>query len=127
MVLPEELERKPGTVERPLSGTKVRAVGSTGDSLAPGASGELVVSGRNVALGYWQAPDETARRFRVNNRTGERELWSGDIGEVDADGFVTVTGRTDALLKHQGFRISSAEIELEACRYPDLIEAAVVS
>ena len=127
ILLPEDLAWKPRTVGRPLTGTKVQAVSPAGDRLAPGVSGELVVTGRNVTLGYWQAPDETARRFRVNDGTGERELWSGDIGDVDEDGFVTVTGRTDALLKHQGFRISSDEIELEATRYPDLIEAVVVS
>jgi acyl-coenzyme A synthetase/AMP-(fatty) acid ligase len=126
ILLPEELARKPGTVGRPLIGTTVRVVGPTGDSLPPGVSGELVVSGRNVTLGYWQTSAETERRFRLDDRTGKRELWTGDIGQIDEDGFLRVLGRTDALLKHQGFRISSAEIELEACRAPGVVEAGLV-
>lgn len=126
ILLPEELARKPGTVGRPLTGTTVRVVSPTGDFLPPGVSGELVVRGRNVTLGYWQASAETERRFRLDNRTGERELWTGDIGQIDEDGFLRLLGRTDALLKHQGFRISSAEIELEACRAPGVVEAGLV-
>jgi acyl-coenzyme A synthetase/AMP-(fatty) acid ligase len=126
ILLPEELARKPGTVGRPLTGTTVRVVGPSGDFLSPGLPGELVVGGRTVALGYWQAPAETARRFRLNNRTGERELWTGDICQIDEDGFVRVLGRTDALLKHHGFRISSAEIEMEACGAPGVVEAGLI-
>jgi len=126
ILLPEELARKQGTVGRPLTGTTARVVGPTGDFVSPGVPGELVVGGRTVALGYWQEPGETARRFRVNNRTGERELWTGDICQIDEDGFLRVLGRTDALLKHRGFRISSAEIELEACSAPGVVEAGVV-
>jgi acyl-coenzyme A synthetase/AMP-(fatty) acid ligase len=126
ILLPEELTRKPGTVGRPLTGTSVRVVAPTGKVLPPGVTGELVVSGRNVTLGYWEAAAESERRFRINHHTGQRELWTGDLGQLDEDGFLRVLGRTDSLLKHQGFRISSAEIELEACRAPGVIEASVV-
>ena len=126
ILLPEEHGRKPGTVGRALAGTTVRVVGANGDPVSSGVSGELVVGGRNVTLGYWQAPEESERRFRLNQLTGERELWTGDICQIDEDGFLRVLGRTDTLLKHHGFRISSVEIELEACRAPGVIEAAVV-
>ncbi len=126
ILLPQELTDRKGTVGRPLTGTKVRVVSPAGDALPAGVSGELVVTGRNVTLGYWQHTDETQRRFRVNEGTGERELWTGDICEVDKEGFVRVLGRNDALLKHQGFRISSAEVELEACRFHHVVEARLV-
>ena len=126
ILLPEELARKQGTVGRALTGTTVRVVNPTGDSLPPGESGELVVTGRNVTLGYWQSPAETERRFRINDRTGERELWTGDVVQIDEEGFLRVLGRTDALLKHHGFRISSAEIELEACSAAAVVEAGLV-
>lgn len=126
ILLPDELETKGETVGRPLEGTRVRAVAPGGETLRSGQCGELVVSGRHVTLGYWNAREETNRRFRINTATAERELWTGDIGCIDDDGFVTVIGRSDSLLKHQGFRVSASEIETEASKIPGVVESAVV-
>jgi acyl-coenzyme A synthetase/AMP-(fatty) acid ligase len=105
----------------------VRAVDLAGETLPQNQVGELVISGRHVTLGYWKASDETNHRFRVNAENGKRELWTGDLGCIDDDGFVVVNGRMDSLLKHQGFRVSASEIEMEASKVPGVIESAVVS
>ncbi|NNE91332.1 MAG: AMP-binding protein, partial [Verrucomicrobiales bacterium] len=96
--------------------------------LPAGEVGELVVRGPHVAkLGYWRSPDETAARFRqAPEGNGEIELYTGDTGSVDADGFIYFEARADDLLKHRGNRISPIEIETEACALPGVVEGCVV-
>jgi amino acid adenylation domain-containing protein len=125
IMLPEERDAHPDSVGRPLAGTEVRVVDEDGKPLPPGETGELVIRGRHVALGYWRAEAETKQRFRQIG-TDARELWSGDYGYMDAEGFLYFHGRRDALMKHRGFRISPLEIEEVACQVPGVAEAGVV-
>lgn len=121
---PVEFASHPDTVGRPLDGTEVYAVDAEGGRLPPGETGELVVRGPHVALGYWRAPEETARRFR---KTGDQvELFTGDIGSVDVAGYIRFSARSDDWIKHRGHRISPIEIETEACQIEGLVEAAVL-
>ncbi|MEM8747861.1 MAG: long-chain fatty acid--CoA ligase, partial [Actinomycetota bacterium] len=78
--------------------------------------------------GYWRAPDETRARYRQgpDGRRESIELFTGDMGFVDEDGFVHFAARADDLLKHRGHRISPIEIEEEASRIPGVVEACVV-
>ncbi len=126
ILLPEELAERPSSVGRALAGTEVYVVDDEGRRLPPGEIGELVVRGRNVALGYWHAEQETKQRYRVDLATGLRELYSGDSCSLDADGYIYFHGRKDTLLKHRGFRISPLEIEDTACAIPGVNEAGVV-
>ncbi len=125
IMLPEEFDAHPDSVGRPLAGTEVRVVDGAGRPLPPGETGELVIRGRHVALGYWRAEAETRQRFRQSG-TEARELWSGDSGYMDADGFLYFHGRMDQLLKHRGYRISPLEIEEAACQIAGVSEAGVV-
>jgi acyl-coenzyme A synthetase/AMP-(fatty) acid ligase len=125
IMLPEELDAHPDSVGRALAGTEVRIVDDAGQTLPPGETGELVVRGRHVALGYWRAEAESQLRFRRANGQA-RELWSGDYCRMDAEGFLYFHGRRDALLKHRGFRISPLEIEEAACQIAGVSEAGVV-
>ncbi len=128
ILLPQEWEQKRGTVGRPLRDTAVRVVGADGRELPRGCPGELVVSGRHVTQGYWRATGEDCQRFRpAEADPSSRELWTGDIGQIDGDGYIRVLGRRDSLLKHHGFRISGMEIEREANAVSDVIEAGAVS
>jgi amino acid adenylation domain-containing protein len=128
ILLPEELVARPDSVGRPLDGVEVEVIDGDGLRVRPGEVGELAVRGRNVTLGYWRDPAETAKRFRRHDREGEtmRELLTGDYGRVDADGYLYVVGRRDGLLKHRGYRISAAEIEATVAEVPGVSEAAVV-
>ncbi len=126
ILTPEELERRPDSVGRPLAGTEVYAVDADGKRLAAGQAGELVVRGPHVALGYWRAPEETARRFRKPAPECSVELFTGDQGVVDADGYIFFAGRGDDLIKHRGNRVSPVEIEIETCGLAGISEAAVV-
>lgn len=126
ILLPSEFEAHSDTVGRPLAGTEVYAVDGDGNRLPPGEIGELVVRGRHVALGYWRAPEETARRFRKRAPENAIELFTGDSGSVDAEGFIRFSARSDDWIKHRGHRLSPLEVETEACQISGLVEAALL-
>jgi len=126
ILLPEELEAKPESVGRALDGTEVFAMDANGHRLPPGETGELCMRGRHLALGYWRAPDETAKRYKFIGEGHSRVLVSGDFGSVDAEGFLHFHGRSDFLIKHKGHRLSPAEVEEEACRILDVVAAGCV-
>lgn len=124
ILLPEEFEARPESVGRPLDGTQVFAIDEEGRRLPAGEIGELCVTGPHLAPGYWQAPEETAKRYPMLD--GVRILRSGDYGRVDAEGFLFIHGRSDFLIKHKGHRLSPAEVEEEACRIDGVVAAGCV-
>ncbi|MFO1440008.1 MAG: class I adenylate-forming enzyme family protein [Verrucomicrobiaceae bacterium] len=124
ILLPEEFEARPESVGRPLDGTQVFAMDEEGRRLPAGEIGELCVIGPHLAPGYWQAPEETAKRYPMLD--GVRVLRSGDYGRVDAEGFLFIHGRSDFLIKHKGHRLSPAEVEEEACRLLGVVAAGCV-
>lgn len=126
IMTPTEFVFHPDSVGRPLAGTEVYAVDEKGNRLPPGETGELVVRGRHVAHGYWRAPVETAKRFRKRAPENAVELFTGDSGSVDAEGFLHFSARSDDLLKHRGNRISPVEIENEACTLAQVVEASLL-
>jgi acyl-coenzyme A synthetase/AMP-(fatty) acid ligase len=126
ILLPSEFEAHSDTVGRPLAGTEVYAVDPDGRRLPPGETGELVVRGRHVALGYWRAPAETERRFRKRAPGSAVELFTGDSGSVDAEGFIRFSARSDDWIKHRGHRLSPLEIESEACQTEGVVEASLL-
>ena len=95
-----------GSCGLPLPGLAVRIVDPTSMAdCAPGQEGELIVRGPNVMLGYLNNPEETARAVRGG--------WyhTGDLARVDANGFITITGRIKELIIRGGQNIAPAEIE----------------
>jgi len=126
IMLPTEMAAHGDSVGRPLAGTEVYSVDPGGNILPPGEIGELVVRGRHVAHGYWRAPEETAKRFRKRAPENAVELFTGDSGAVDADGYIYFSARSDDLLKHRGNRISPVEIENEACTLDGVVEASLL-
>ncbi|MFT5468507.1 MAG: amino acid adenylation domain-containing protein [Verrucomicrobiales bacterium] len=123
ILLPDEMSAKGDSVGRPLAGTEVYAVDDVGRKLPAGEAGELVVRGRHIAHGYWRAPEETAVRFRKREPGASVELFTGDTGSVDAEGFIYFASRADDLIKHRGNRISPLEIENEACAIDGVVES----
>ncbi len=125
---PDELERRPTSVGKPMPNVEVTLVDAAGHPVtAPGAVGELVVRGPNVMQGYWNAPEETARRLKPGAVSGEFLLLSGDLFTRDAEGFLYFVARKDDdLIKAGGQRISPQEVENALCKLPDVAEAAAV-
>jgi acyl-CoA synthetase (AMP-forming)/AMP-acid ligase II len=123
---PEELERRPDSVGIPIPNEEVFVVDEQGRELPPGEVGELVIRGSNVMAGYWNAPEETARRYRPGRRRGETLLYSGDLFRRDAEGFLYFVARKDDMIKTKGERVSPKEIENALCELEGVAEAAVI-
>ncbi len=100
-----------------------------GTEAAPGETGELCVLGSPLAAGYWNNPEETARRF-VNNPLNpnfpERMYRTGDLAKRDADGLIWFLGRRDSQIKLRGNRIELGELENAARQIPGVVNAAAL-
>jgi amino acid adenylation domain-containing protein len=126
ILLPSEVDARPGSVGRPLAGTACWIVDEDGKPVPPGTPGELVVTGPHVMAGYWRAPELSAQRYRHFAEAGERALFTGDRCALDDDGYLYFHGRADDVFKRRGFRVSAAEIEAAALDVDRVLAAAVV-
>jgi malonyl-CoA/methylmalonyl-CoA synthetase len=118
---PKDGERVVGTVGRPLPGVQLRVRGDAGHDLAPGETGGIEVRGANVFQGYWHMPEKTAQEF-----TADGFFKTGDVGHVDAQGYVTIVGRSKDLIISGGYNVYPAEIEGYINNLPGVEESAVV-
>ncbi|MGH6961831.1 MAG: class I adenylate-forming enzyme family protein, partial [Dongiaceae bacterium] len=99
----------------------IAVIDDAGREIAPGEAGELWIAGPMVVKGYWNDPEATAREFTAG-------YWhSGDIGSIDADGFVRVFDRKKDLINRGGYKVYTAEVESELIAHPAVVEAAVVA
>ena len=114
-------ERLGGTVGFPLPGVDLRVVDESGRLLAPGEVGGIQVRGPNVFKGYWRMPEKTAEEF-----TADGFFKTGDVGMVDARGYVTIVGRSKDLIISGGYNVYPAEIEGFINDQPGVAESAVV-
>ncbi|MFC7541129.1 AMP-binding protein [Siccirubricoccus deserti] len=120
---PVESENRPGSIGLPLPAVRVeiRALDGSGTVLLPGEPGELCVAGPNVMAGYWRRPEETAA---VLGEDGF--LRTGDVGVMDADGYVTLIDRIKDLILCSGYNVYPRTIEEVLYRHPDVVAATVV-
>lgn len=123
---PEHLDAHPGSVGIAIPGTEVWLEDDDGRRVADGEVGELIVRGGHVMLGYWNAPEATARRFPPGPLPGERLCRSGDLFTRDANGFHWFVGRRDDVLKSRGQKVAPAEVEAVLHELAGVREAAVV-
>ena len=113
-------KRKLGTVGLPLPGVEIAIWDEQKNPVATDVIGEIMVRGPNVMQGYYNLPEETAK-------TITREwLHTGDLGKMDADGFVTITGRKKDLIISAGENIYPREIEEVLAQHPKVKEVAVI-
>ncbi|MEM8821837.1 MAG: AMP-binding protein [Pseudomonadota bacterium] len=108
------------SVGRAQSCVDVRVVGENRQLLGPGETGEVEVRGATVMLGYWQNPGATARTMR------DGWLATGDLGFLDADGFLTLVDRSKDMIISGGTNIYPREIEEVLLEHPSVHEAAVI-
>lgn len=119
---PYDGERRAGTVGFPLNGTDLRITDpDTGKSVAQGEIGVIEVKGPNVFSGYWKMPEKTAEEFRADDF-----FITGDLGRIDADGYVHIVGRSKDLIISGGYNIYPKEVELILDEQPGVLESAVV-
>ncbi len=117
---PYDGERRAGTVGFPVPGVSVRIVGQKGEPVAAGAVGMIEVRGPNVGPGYWRDPVKTAE--------ARRDGWfvTGDLGQVDAEGYLAIVGRGRDLIITGGLNVYPREVEAAIDALPGVIESAVV-
>ncbi len=118
---PESLTGKLGSVGKAIPGVRLQVLNESGAEVHPGEMGEIVADGKNVTLGYWRAPEETAACFR------DGKLYTGDLATVDDDGFIYVVDRARDFLKCGGKRVSCREVENQLLEFRCLLEAAVLA
>jgi malonyl-CoA/methylmalonyl-CoA synthetase len=119
---PFDGDRRAGTVGLPLPGVEVRITDpATGSPLPQGEPGMIEVRGPNVFRGYWNLPEKTAEELRADGF-----FVTGDIGAVDADGYLSIVGRQKDLIISGGFNIYPKEIELVLDALPGVAESAVI-
>ena len=102
----QQSERRGGTVGFPLPGVSLRVRGDAGQELPVGEIGGIEVKGPNVFKGYWRMPEKTAEEF-----TSDGFFKTGDVGLVDARGYVKIVGRSKDLIISGGYNVYPAEIE----------------
>ncbi|SMC96065.1 FadD3 family acyl-CoA ligase [Lentzea albidocapillata] len=116
-----DLERLSTSCGKAIPGTEVAVVGTGGMPLPPGEEGEVVVRGHNVMLGYFEDPEATAAAIDADGW-----LHTGDIGRLDADGYLRITDRLKDMFVVGGFNVYPAEIERLLGDHPGVAEVAVV-
>jgi len=112
---------KLGTVGLPVSSTEVTIRDDNGNDLAIGEAGEICVRGPQVMQGYWRRPDETRLVL-----TEDGWLHTGDIGALDAQGFLKILDRKKDMINVSGFKVFPNEVEDIIVRHPGVLEAAVI-
>ena len=123
---PEQLDGHPDSVGIAIPGTEVWLEDDEGRRLGPGASGELIVRGRHVMRGYWEAPEASTRRFPCGPLPGERVCRTGDLFHMDADGYYYFVARKDDIIKSRGEKVAPKEVENVLCALQGVLEAAVI-
>ena len=118
---PHDGERRGGTVGFPLMEVDLRLVDEHGQPCASDEIGGIEVRGPNVFCGYWQMPEKTAEEF-----TADGFFKTGDLGRFDADGYLTIVGRSKDLIITGGYNVYPKEIESVLDDLTGVMESAVI-
>lgn len=116
---PHLYEQKKGSMGKGIPGVELRVVNSKGEDVKPGETGEVIARGDNIMLGYYMDEQSTSGSLRNG------WLWTGDLGEVDNEGFIYLTARKNEIIKVRGKRISPKEVESVILQLPEVVDCTV--
>jgi len=111
-----------GSIGMPLPSTNLSIRDEDGKELPQGEVGEICLQGPQVMAGYWQRPDETAKIMLADGW-----LRTGDIGRVDARGYVFIEDRKKDMIVVSGFKVFPNEVEAVVAKHPGVLEVAAVA
>lgn len=111
---------KDGSIGIPIPSTEVKCVDENGKDVSVGEAGEIIARGPQIMLGYWQRPDETAKTLK------DGWLYTGDIAQMDSDGFFTIVDRKKDMILVSGFNVYPNEIEEQIAAVPGVLEVGVI-
>ena len=117
---PSRLQEKIGSIGVAIPNVELLVVDESGTAVPAGEVGELVARGSNISCGYWNDPVQTSERFSALG------YHTGDLGYVDADGYLFLVGRRHDMIKVGANRVGAKEIEDVLHEHPAVHEAAVV-
>jgi acyl-CoA synthetase (AMP-forming)/AMP-acid ligase II len=120
LILGEDALARAGSTGRAYFHTEVRVVDVDGCDCPPDEPGEVLIRGPHNMLGYWNRPEASAQALR------DGWLHTGDVGTMDAEGFVTIRDRIKDMLISGGENVYPAEIENMLLGHPQLADAAVI-
>lgn len=129
---PKEISNRPTSIGKAIPYAEILIINSQGKECQAGEEGELVHLGELVSLGYWNAPEKTAKHFKIlpmgikTKPTNEIAVWSGDTVVKDEQGFLYFVGRKDDMIKSSGYRISPSEVEDCVYQHGSVSEVAVI-
>lgn len=129
---PAEVDRRPDSIGKAIPNAEILIVREDGSLCEVGEQGELVHRGALVTLGYWNDPEQTAKRFKPapvveeGFNLPEIAVWSGDLVVRDEGGFLYFIGRNDEMIKTSGYRVSPSEIEEIAYGTGDVSDAVAL-
>jgi long-chain acyl-CoA synthetase len=110
-----------GTIGLPLPNVEIKILDDQGKEVALGEAGEIAIKGPQVMEGYWQRPDETALVM-----TPDGFFKSGDVGEMDARGYIKIVDRKKDMIVVSGFKVFPNEIEGVVASHPGVLECAAI-
>jgi acyl-CoA synthetase (AMP-forming)/AMP-acid ligase II len=109
------------TVGQPLACADIKVVDDDGQAIPAGDMGEIWIKGPMVVAGYWNNPEATAKEFVEG-------YWkSGDMGSLDAQGYVRILDRKKDMLNRGGYKIYCIEVENTLYQHPAVAECAIVA
>jgi long-chain acyl-CoA synthetase len=117
---PYDLKQYNGSIGLPVPSTEIRVVDDQGNDVGIGQAGELLVKGPQVMRGYWQRPEATADVLQ------DGWLLTGDIVEVDPQGFIRIVDRKKDMILVSGFNVYPNEIEDVIMNHPKVLEVAAI-
>jgi long-chain acyl-CoA synthetase len=118
---PTDSEAYTGTIGLPLPNVEIKILDDQGKEVALGEAGEIAIKGPQVMQGYWQRPDDTALVM-----TPDGFFKSGDVGEMDAKGYIKIVDRKKDMIVVSGFKVFPNEIEGVVASHPGVLECAAI-
>jgi long-chain acyl-CoA synthetase len=114
------MPQKPGSIGVPIPGVEAKIVDETGREVPRGTVGELILKGDNIMKGYYKDEEMTAQVIR------DGWLHTSDLGRIDAEGYIFLTGRKKRMIITSGFNVYPREIEIVLGLHPAVQEARIV-
>lgn len=115
-----DMAQKPGSIGIPIPGVAGKIVDENGAEVPRGTVGELILKGENVMLEYYKAPEATAQVIK------DGWLHTSDLGRMDEEGYIFLTGRKKRMIITSGFNVYPREIEIVLNLHPAVQEARIV-
>jgi long-chain acyl-CoA synthetase len=111
---------KDGSIGIPVPSTEVKCVDEKGKEVSVGEPGEIIARGPQIMLGYWQRPEETAASIK------DGWFYTGDIAQMDADGYFKIVDRKKDMILVSGFNVYPNEVEEQIAAVPGVLEVGVI-